>query len=309
MSFSPFKTLPALALVTLVGCLSGNDDENGNGGGVSNGKITVTESYTLHEIIPQSEAAPGQLVIEGIDEWCDDGVLKTETYEWIQNFWVENNVMLQWEEYDCKAMRLTGGTNGSSPLGTWKSTSLYGADIPDDFRLPFCEDEEDEDIMFARDMEVTQVVTQNSIRSTISARVCFAEMFGTLMFVGDDESEGPVLQDASCESVTLVNDGKSATLGSNFRNDRISLSFQHAGSTCKADFPLSFAEIGDLNCSEEQAEEEGYEEFYTCMFQSGFFGDMGDMGDIELAKTAAMEKKVAGSKIVTALRKAIRRGL
>lgn len=301
-----FKILPALALVTLTGCLSGNEDENGNGGG-KGGKINVTETYTLHDITPQSESAAGQLVIEGIDEWCDEGELKSETYEWIQNFWVEDNTMLQWESYDCKATRLTGGAGGSSPLGTWKSTALYGADIPEAFRLPFCEDEEDDELTFFRDAEITQVVTENSISRSISARVCFAEMFGTLMFLGDDESEGPELQSADCESATFRADGKTATFGSRFENDKISMTFQHAASTCKADFPLSMAEIGDLNCSEEEEEDQGFQEFYTCMFQSGFFGDMFD--NVELEKAATLKKKTAGHELVKTLRKALHQAL
>lgn len=307
MSFNLFlKTLPTLALVTLVGCLSENDKENGGGGG-KNGKINVTETYTLHAITPQSESAPGQFVIEGVDEWCDDGVLKSETYEWMQNFWVEDKTMLQWESYDCKAMRLTGAVSDSSPLGTWKSTALYGADIPEAFRLPFCEEEEDDELMFLRDVEITQVVTRNSVSNTISARICFAEMFGTLMFVGDGDTEGPVIQGADCESVTLVADGKTATLASQFKNDKLSMTFQHAASTCKADFPLSVAEIGSLNCAEEEEEEEGFQEFYTCLFQSGFFSDM--LEDIEDDGLATLEKKAGDKELFKTLRKALRRPL
>lgn len=309
MSFTPFKILPALTLLVLAGCLSDNEDgKDGNGGDGKGNRITVNETSRLLEIIPQSESAPGELIVEEIDEWCEDGERKTETYEWIQNFWIEDKVMLQWEAYDCKAMRLTRDkANATSPLGTWKAGSLYDAEIPEAFRMPFCDDGyEDVEVTFLQDLEITQVITEDKVTNTVSGRVCFAGMFGALLFDTDGEDDNPVVQNLSCESVTLAMDGKTATLESRFRDNRVSMTFRHADTTCTANFPFDLGDVGPLNCSEETPEDEELAAFSACLARSGFLPDT-EGPYFDTTTTLALQKKAVGHGIANTLRKALRR--
>jgi hypothetical protein len=231
-------------------------------------RASISGMAKVTQIVAPVSSTPGTISTVEVDTYCEEGELITDSMDVESRYLISGGKLSLWEDGDCFVTKLSGSS--STIIGTWTANTLAFTDsVPAAFRAG-CMEEDEGDVQFFDSVSVQYQVTSTQVNSQLSARVCYARVLGS--FFTELEGEYQTVSDGCRESkIRNVEEGKTATFTSSYRNDTVSLGFSYNNKVCKGSTLTEF--VTPTTCSD--SDEDGLDAFFGCVVESGFYGSVG----------------------------------
>ncbi len=276
------------ALVGFTSCL-GTDDEDDSGNGFS----FFSEGDVVAHVAPQG-TTPGLMVVDVREYTCWGDTLDVlpnpkQTLERDSSRYViSGGTLYLWAQRDCWASTYTG--TSTSIFGKWTSNSFNETKLPAAYRSDACLEEYEiceiqGDCVDAdpgdgsyENLNLVTTINSTQVRSSLSGQFCMARNYARNI-MGDTFASGLDSVSMGCGVAKIRNTEQNtiATVSSTSENQLFSVKFQYDTTICT--LTTAFGGVTSNTQCSDFAVRADLSEFYSCIFNSGFFEGIGVMED------------------------------